>query len=72
MADTAPEVVTSANMGTEDVIYYAVFANMEGTMTTTVDVLDHALIGIEGTNYTDFDGITDKSDAVYAGQSVGR
>ena len=71
VADTAPEVVTSANMGTEDVIYYAVFANMEGTMTTTVDVLDHALIRIEGTNYTDFDGITDKSDAVYAGQSAG-
>ena len=71
VADTAPEVVTSANMGTEDVTYYAVFANMEGTMTTTVDVLDHALIGIEGTNYTDFDGITDKSDAVYAGQSAG-
>ncbi|MBQ9670322.1 MAG: hypothetical protein IJV23_04825, partial [Prevotella sp.] len=71
VADTAPEVVTSANMGTEDVTYYAVFANMEGTMTTTVDVLDHALIGIEGTNYTDFDSITDKSDAVYAGQSAG-
>lgn len=36
-----------------------------------VDVLNNALTGITGTNYTNWSGKTSVSDAVYAGQSAG-
>lgn len=41
---------------------------VEGAVT---DELTYALIGVTGTNYTDWNGKKDKSNAVYAGQSAG-
>ena len=74
--DEAPEFVTSANMGDEDVTYYACYAyRTPGSTTTKTDVLTLATTGVSGNSYTDF---TDKSasnsghsDAVYKGNCAG-
>lgn len=64
--------VNSAVMGTADVTYYAVFANVTpGTSTEVTDVLTRATTGVEGSSYTGWSGKTVTSDAVYAGQSAG-
>lgn len=41
------------------------------TKTEVTDVLNNALIGITGNNYTSWSDVTSNSDAVYAGQSAG-
>lgn len=64
--------VTEATMGNADVTYYAVFALLvPGTSTTYTDELTHDLIGVTGTSYSNWSGITDNSGAVYAGNSAG-
>ena len=64
--------VTEATMGDGDVTYYAVFALLvPGTSTTYTDELTHDLIGVTGTSYSNWSGITDNSGAVYAGNSAG-
>ncbi|MBR4898636.1 MAG: Ig-like domain-containing protein [Prevotella sp.] len=69
--DTAPELVTSATMGENDVTYYAVFAlASQGGLTSIVDNLTNELTGVTSTNYTEWSGKTSSSDAVYAGQST--
>ena len=69
--DDAPEFVTSATMGDSDVTYYAVFALASDGSAEIVDKLDNALTGVSITTYTSWSNKTDKSSAVYAGQSAG-
>ena len=69
---TSANYVTEATMGDGDVTYYAVFALLvPGTSTTYTDELTHDLIDVTGTSYSNWSGITDKSGAVYAGNSAG-
>lgn len=69
--NTAPKFVTSANMGTEDVIYYAVFANViPGNSTSQTDVLTASTFGnLKASSYSNWTGksATGGSEAVYAG-----
>ena len=68
----APEFVTSATMGENDVTFYAVFAYAEGGGSAeVVDVLNNAWTGVSGTTYKDWSGKTANSDAVYAGNTAG-
>lgn len=70
--DEKPALVTSATMGTADVMYYAVFATKTaGDANQVIDVLNRATTGVTATSYTTWSGKTDNSDAVYAGQSAG-
>lgn len=70
--DEKPDLVTSATMGTADVMYYAVFATKTaGDANQVIDVLNRTTTGVTATSYTTWSGKTDKSDAVYAGQSAG-
>ena len=70
--DEAPEMVTSATMGTEDVAFYAVFAKKTpGEVTEITDVLTKATTGVTGTSYSSWSGKTLNSSAVYAGNSAG-
>lgn len=71
--DTAPEtLVASATMGTEDVIYYAVFANVTpGTTKEVTDVLTRETTGASGTSYSNWSGKELSSSALYAGNSAG-
>lgn len=72
VTQTAPAMVTSATMSTDDVTYYAVFATKTaGTAVTKTDVLNYTMIGVTGTSYTNWSGKTGTSGAVYAGQSAG-
>ncbi len=49
-----------------------VSATFEASSTTTTeDVLTYSLIGVTGTSYSAWSGITSNSDAVYAGNSAG-
>lgn len=66
--DTAPEtLVTSATMGTENVIYYAVFANVTpGTTQEVTDVLTRETTGASGTSYSNWSGKELSSSALYA------
>ena len=69
---TSANYVTEATMGNGDVTYYAVFALLvPGTSTTYTDELTHDLIDVTETSYSNWSGITDKSGAVYAGNSAG-
>ena len=69
--NTAPAFVTSATMGTADVTYYAVYANVTpGTATYVTDVLTAADLAATNTTYTNFSGVNKNSVAVYAGQSA--
>ena len=71
ITDTAPEFVTSATMGENDVTYYAVFAlASQGGVTSIVDNLTNELTGVTSNNYTEWSGKTSSSDAVYGGQST--
>ena len=66
----APTFITTATMGTSDVNYYAVFAiKTEGENTTTTDVLTANLIDA-GSSYSNWNGKTVSSNAVYAGNSM--
>lgn len=67
------EWVTAATAPTAAATYYAVFAAQEGEggASEVVDVLNRALTGVEGTNYTDWEDVSATSTAVYAGQSAG-
>ena len=70
--DEAPEFVTSATMGTADVTYYAVFANVtKGNHENVVDEITASDLAATSTTYTDFSGVEKTSAAVYAGQSAG-
>lgn len=70
--DDEPTLVTSAIMGTTDVTYYAVYANVTpGTSEEVTDVLTREITGVTGTSYTEWSEKTAKSNAVYAGQSAG-
>ena len=70
--DTAPEMVTSATMGSENMKYYAVLANViPGSLTTITDKLTRETTEASGTTYSDWEGKTGESGAVYAGQSAG-
>ena len=70
--NTAPSFVTSATMGTSDVTYYAVFADVTpGTQTTKTDVFDLTTTGVSGTSYTSWTNKKVTSDAVYAGNNAG-
>ena len=72
ITDTPPTYVTSATMGSSDVTFYAVFANViPGTETTVTDVLTRATTGVTDTNYSSWSGKTSNSNAVYAGNSAG-
>ena len=72
-ASVAPEFVTSATMGTSDVTYYAVFADVsEGDATTITDNLIRTTTGVAaGGGYSSWSGKKGTSGAVYAGQSAG-
>lgn len=70
--NTTPTFVTSANMGTEDVTYFAVFATVTpGTSTTKTDYLTSSTFEASGSykNWTN-KSATDGSNAVYAGNST--
>ena len=69
--DVAPTFVTSATMGTSDLKYYAVFATGTSGVVTITDNLTNALIGVSGTNYTDWEDVSDESDALYIGTTAG-
>ena len=70
--DKPATLVNAATMGTADVTYYAVYANVTaGTATNTVDELTLATTGVSGNNYAEWSGETATSNAVYAGQSAG-
>ena len=70
--DENPDLVTSATVSDEDLEYHAVFAaGTQGTTSTKTDILNHALIGVSGTSYSEWSGKTATSSAVYAGQSAG-
>ena len=68
-ASTAPSpLVSSATMGTSDVTYYAVFADVSGTPVTdelTTSTFDSP------SSYTSWSNKTKTSSAVYAGESSG-
>ena len=71
--DEKPDFVASATatMGTSDVTYYAVFADLTpGTSSTVSDVLTRETTGVTGTSYSSWSGKTVTSSAVYAGQSA--
>ena len=74
---TAPTIIpTGSYTPTANENLYPVYKRTEETegtptVTTTTDKLTRALIGITGTNYTDWSGKTSNSDAVYAGNSSG-
>ena len=61
------DLITSANMGEEDVNFYAVFAYAY----VNTDVLTRATTGATSTTYIDWSDKTLSSDAVYAGNSGG-
>lgn len=67
----APETITNAVMGSQDVTYYAVLA--AGKMAKTTDKLDNAFTRVSGNSYQSWSGLSaeDGSDAVYAGNSAG-
>lgn len=67
----APDTVTNAVMGSQDVTYYAVLA--AGKMSKTTDKLDNAFTGVSGNSYQSWSGKSaeDGSGAVYAGNSAG-
>ena len=67
----APETITNAVMGSQDVTYYAVLA--AGKMAKTTDKLDNAFTGVSGNSYQSWSDLSaeDGSDAVYAGNSAG-
>ena len=67
----APETITNAVMGNQDVTYYAVLA--AGKMAKTTDKLYNESIGVSSTTYSNWEGLSveDGSDAVYAGNSAG-
>lgn len=70
--DEVPTLVMAAIMGTADVAYYAVYANVASESTEQVtDELTQATTGISGNAYSAWSGKTDVSEAVYAGQSAG-
>lgn len=70
--DDEPTYVTSANMGTSNITYYAVFADADeggGTIDVT-DLITASSLAATGTTYTVFSGVNGtNSDAVYAGKS---
>ena len=69
--DEEPDFVTSANMGTSDVTFYACYADKTpGSLTAVSDELTSTVTGISGTTYTEFSGKTVSSNAVYAGKSA--
>ena len=71
ITNTAPDFVTSATMGNDDITYYAVFAEVTpGTSTSITDHLTTSTFG-SPTNYTSWTNKTaaNGSDAVYAGNS---
>ncbi|MBR2155129.1 MAG: Ig-like domain-containing protein [Bacteroidaceae bacterium] len=70
--NVAPTFVTSATMGTSDVIYYAVFAASAIEVGNVTDELTNATTGVgEETTYSNWSGKTASSSAVYAGNSAG-
>ena len=69
--NNAPTFVTSATMGTADVTYYAVFANVtKGNHKNVVDEITASDLAATTTTYTDFSNVSITSDAVYAGNSA--
>lgn len=70
--DDEPTYVTSANMGTSNITYYAVFADADeggGTIDVT-DLITASSLAATGTTYTAFSGVNGtNSDAEYAGNS---
>ena len=69
--DDEPSFVTSADMGTSNVNFYAVFATETDNTTMKTDVLNRELIGVTGTSYSSWSNKKVTSDAVYAGNSAG-
>ena len=70
--NNAPTFVTSATMGTADVTFYAVFANVtKGTSAEVTDELTLSTTGVSGTTYSEWSDESVTSNAVYAGQSAG-
>ena len=70
--NTPPEFVNSATMGTSDVTFYAVFAEVTpGTATNITDNLTTSTFG-SPSSYTTWSGMSANggSDAVYAGNST--
>jgi len=70
--DEAPDFVTSAT-ATQDITYYAVFANKVGDTTNTKDLLTRETTGVSdgATTYSSWSGKTVTTTAVYAGNSAG-
>ncbi|MBR1519023.1 MAG: chitobiase/beta-hexosaminidase C-terminal domain-containing protein [Prevotella sp.] len=68
-----PVLVDLGTMGTADVTFYAVFANVTpGTATQVTDELTRETTGVkEEATYSDWSDKKVASDAVYAGQSAG-
>jgi len=69
--NNAPTFVTSATMGTADVTYYAVFANVtKGNHKNVVDEITASDLTATSTTYTDFSDVEITSAAKYAGNSA--
>ena len=71
--DDEPSFVSTDGLrASENKTYYAVFANITpGPSIIVSDILNRALTGSEKSTYETWTGKTDKSDAVYAGNSAG-
>ena len=68
--DDQPVFTTNATMGTSNLVFYAVFARKTvGDLVEVTDVLTNDLLKQD--SYGDWSGITDQSDAVYAGHTSG-
>ena len=68
--DDQPVFTTNATMGTSNLVFYAVFARKTvGDLVEVTDVLTNDLLKQD--SYGDWSGITDQSDAVYAGYTAG-
>lgn len=71
-SDEAPELFSSATMGTQAQNYYAVYATfIQGDLVSVTDVLNRETTGVTGTSYSAWSGKTGTSGAIYAGCSAG-
>lgn len=71
-AETSPELVSSATMGSADATFYAVFADRTaGGITTVADEMTHSSIGVTENSYTVWSDKKFSSTAVYAGKTNG-
>lgn len=69
--NVAPSFVTSANMSTSDITYYAVYATAKSSTDTKTDEMTLTNTGVSGSSYSSWNNMSLTSDAVYAGNNAG-